>query len=103
MTPPTPATPAMSRSNLQLSVTGLALSTTLQALGTVGRPFSMGQDARNIGKPVMIVAAAPPFSTCNKAEQAQPKSHRSPIETSGCTGCCGRRHTFKRFRFRSRC
>jgi hypothetical protein len=45
----------MSKPSLQLSVTGLALSAIvqalgMQALGTVGTPLGVGQDMRNIGK-----------------------------------------------------
>ena len=54
MTPPTPATPAMSKPNLQPSVTGLGLGAVqalaMQALGKVGTQLDMGQDLRNIGK-----------------------------------------------------
>jgi hypothetical protein len=34
----------------QLSVAGPALSTVVQALGSVGGPFGMGYDMRNTGK-----------------------------------------------------
>ena len=45
----------MSKPSLQVSVTGLALSAIvqalgMQALGTVGTPLGVGQDMRNIGK-----------------------------------------------------
>jgi len=45
----------MSKPSLQLSVTGLALSAIVQALGmqalvTVGTPLGVGQDMCNIGK-----------------------------------------------------
>jgi hypothetical protein len=55
MTPPTPGTPAMAKPSVQPSVTGLALSAIVQALGrqalgTVGTPLGRGQDMRNIGK-----------------------------------------------------
>ena len=45
----------MSKPSLQLSVTGLALSAIvqalgIQALGMVGTQLGMGQDLRNIGK-----------------------------------------------------
>ena len=45
----------MSKPSLQLSVTRLALSAIvqalgMQALGTVGTPLGVGQDMRNIGK-----------------------------------------------------
>jgi hypothetical protein len=42
----------MSKRSLQLSVTGLALSAIVQALGmqALGTPLGVGQDMRNIGK-----------------------------------------------------
>src|SRR5262245_39195018 len=73
----------MSSRSIQFSIAGLALSSILPALGTVGTPSRIRQD--NIRKPVSValaVAVAPLLSTSNKADQAQPKPHRSPIEAS---------------------
>ena len=73
MTPPTPATPAMSNPNLQLSVTGLGLGAivqalAMQALGKVGTQLGMGQDLRNIGKGLELsVGRHGSCGACDKA------------------------------------
>jgi uncharacterized protein (TIGR02594 family) len=57
-TPTRPENSAMSKPSVQLSVTGLATTAILQALGIVGTPFGMGQYPTDIGTLATLVPIA---------------------------------------------
>jgi hypothetical protein len=53
--PTTTTTPAIQKPSVQLSVAGFGLSSILQALGTVGTPFSMGTEPTSAGTLTTLV------------------------------------------------